>query len=273
MSKLLAIFTFLIFAPIHGSYLSSNLVPQKFPWNRVMVIIRSPCVTLISSQDNLLLDFCIFWSCTQNCLGWLTWWWTYWVHQLHSSGTRRKSSGCERHCPTSFEEDLCCERQSYASQESAPPEETVRRKYPTRWSQGIFSQPVDVDSQPSRHSTSKFFSKFVSSKKCDQLLQLPPDQQMHQAASHFAQVLLLFLVSIILVAYAFTYIYAHPLSNKLILSFFQLGVLLSGLWNSSHLLPSSETQELENSLASEKKKNALTWARIKRLESGCYLLE
>lgn len=44
-------------------------------------------------------------------------------------------------------------------------------------------------------------------------------------------------------------------------------MLLSGLWNSSHLLPAPETQELEASLASEKKKNSLTWACIKRLES------
>lgn len=41
----------------------------------------------------------------------------------------------------------------------------------------------------------------------------------------------------------------------------------SGLWNSAHLLLAPDTQELEVSLASERKKAALSSARIKRLES------
>lgn len=77
---------------------------------------------------------------------------------------------------------------AHASKESAPLEEIVRRKYPTRWGQGVSTHPIDVDSQPLIFSTSKFFSEFVTSQECDQLLQLPQDQQKHQVASHFAQV-------------------------------------------------------------------------------------
>lgn len=77
------------------------------------------------------------------------------------------------------------------SQGSLPSRETFRCKYSTRHSQGISSAPIDVDSYSSGLSASKFFSELISAQDCDRLLNLPPDRQQHQAADHFAQVILI----------------------------------------------------------------------------------
>lgn len=72
---------------------------------------------------------------------------------------------------------------AHTSQGSQHPEEIVRRKYPTRRSQGT---PIDVESHPASFSTTKFFGEIVSAQDCDRLISLPSDQQEHQTGSHFA---------------------------------------------------------------------------------------
>lgn len=92
------------------------------------------------------------------------------------------------HAPPPSKKTRAGKGKAQISQESASLEEVTRCKYPTRRSQSATPQPVDVDSYPLRLSTSKFFSEFISSQECDQMLQLPPDQQRHQATNHFAKV-------------------------------------------------------------------------------------
>lgn len=159
MLRLSGTSTSLSFAPILVFYPFSNSAPRKSPWNPAIVTTSLFLYNLDSSVLVSLSNF--FYAVILDAeMSWLT--------KVIANPTKFTNSipptpiektadvvPLSSTSPDDIEKDTtpppykrtrAGKGKSQASQNSAPPDEIIRRKYPTHRSQGLPSQPIDVDS-------------------------------------------------------------------------------------------------------------------------------